>query len=197
MPGSQNHASPALPKHVVLQLSTLAKVPTKYRREFREYISDNMLQIWKKDRRAQSREPAPALIEIAKAACTLQQRFYRLNNEDRDWVEHMKDFQVLFGGGEIHNLENTILNLALVFSQAAGMPAPLPPHVEKMFGFGPQLKVRDQMLRELVFSLLSVAAEVGGEFTFDKNFQRGTLVQALELLRNHLPKGLVPEFTST
>ena len=48
------------------------------------------------------------------------------------------------------------------------------------------------MLRELVFSLYSAAEETGGELTFDKNKQKGTLVEVLELLRDHLPTGLVP-----
>ena len=48
------------------------------------------------------------------------------------------------------------------------------------------------MLRELVFSLLSAADGARGEFTLDKNRGTGTLLRALELLRPHLPKGLVP-----
>jgi hypothetical protein len=48
------------------------------------------------------------------------------------------------------------------------------------------------MLRELVFDLLSAARGNYGEFTLDKNRQSGTLLKALDILRPHLPKGLVP-----
>jgi len=52
------------------------------------------------------------------------------------------------------------------------------------------------MLRELVFSLLSAARDNYGDFTLDKNRQGGTLLKALDILRPHLPKGLVPNVVS-
>ncbi len=49
------------------------------------------------------------------------------------------------------------------------------------------------MLRELVHGLLAAATETGGRLTFDKNSASGKLYRALDLLRDHLPPGLVPE----
>jgi hypothetical protein len=56
-----------------------------------------------------------------------------------------------------------------------------------------RLGIKDQMFRELVFSLLSAATWSRGKFTLDKNCQSGTLLKALTILRPELPKGLVPK----
>jgi hypothetical protein len=178
--------SPAVPRKVVLRLADLAGVPTNDREAFCERVSDRLLRLWKRDRRAVSSKPGPDLVKAAKAARTLQEAFYRLNKHDREWVDNMLSSQMQFERGEIHHLETTILNLAMVFSVATGRPPPLPPHLGRPLG------IKDQMFRELVFSLLSAAVDSHGKFTLDKNSQSGTLLKALNILRPHLPKGLVP-----
>jgi hypothetical protein len=54
-------------------------------------------------------------------------------------------------------------------------------------------KIRDQRLRELVIGLLAAATDTNGILTFDKNKESATLADALRLLRDHLPEGLVPD----
>ena len=189
MARSQNHELPILPRPVALRLAKLAEVPKSYREEFCEDISNHTLTIWKADRH--TLPDRPALTATAKAAHDLYQKFFRMNKKDREWInEHIEHFQLPFVGGEIQNLENTVCNIAVVFSQAAGRPAPDPP----LKAFGRRLKVKDQVLSQLVFQLCRLAEELGGEFTFDKNpYHRGTLVQALELLRDQLPEHLIPK----
>jgi hypothetical protein len=187
----QNHEPTHLPRRVALQLAKLAKVPKNYREEFCQDISDHTLTIWKTNRHALLDKLA--LIETAKAARSLNQKFLRMNKQDREWInKHIEHFQLPLIGGEIQNLALTVDNIAVVFSQAAGRPAP--DHALKPFGR--RLKVKDQVLSQLVFQLCRLAEELGGEFTFDKNSRarhRGTLLQALELLRDHLPRCLIPK----
>lgn len=179
-----------LPIIVARQLASLAGVPVDKRKLFYEYFSESFGQIWQRDRRAVSSKPGPALVRAAKAATTLQKEFYGMNKEDRGWVDHIISSSKAFLGGKKIPLGGTIIQLALVFNHAIGRRSPtqLPRRWRLRF----QQKVKDQMLRELVFSLLSAAYEVRGEFTLDKNQQRGTLLKALHILRPHLPKGLVP-----
>jgi hypothetical protein len=179
--------APPVPKDVMLRLAKLAGVPTNDREAFCEHASNGFLRLWKRDRRAVSSNPGPALIKAAKAARTLQEAFYRLKKHDREWVDNILSSEMQFELGEIHHLESTILNLAMVFSAAIGRPTSLPPHLGRSLG------IKDQMLRDLVFSLLSAATESHGKFTLDKNSQSGTLLKALDILRPHLPKGLVPK----
>jgi hypothetical protein len=103
-------------------------------------------------------------------------------------MNNIMSSQWQFENGKINDLGTTIINIALLFSTAIGRPSPLP----FRRGGNRALNVKDQMLRELIFSLLSAAAFTHGEFTMDKNRQTGTLLPALDLLRTHLPKGLVP-----
>jgi hypothetical protein len=193
MPKAPIHPLPKLPGVLAERLAKLAKVPTNERDEFCRSVSDSVLRLWKRDRRAVSSKPGQALIQAAKAARTLQQTFFRLNKQDRDWVENIMHLEMQFMAGEIHHLESTIVNLAMVFSAAIGRPSPLPRHLERILPRGVPPKIKDQMFRELVFGLLGAAEETRGHFSFDKNPVSGTLARALDLLRDHLPKGLVPD----
>jgi hypothetical protein len=63
--------------------------------------------------------------------------------------------------------------------------------VEKELGKLPN--IRDRPLEELVNVLLGAATSADGKLTFNMNEESGTLADALRLLRDHLPKGLVPD----
>jgi hypothetical protein len=128
------------------------------------------------------------LVDAADAARTLQKEFSRINKDDRDWIENIKQSELQFLAGEIHDVETTILNLSILLNAAAGRRSRLPPWLEEN-----ALKVRDQLFRDLVFGLLGAAEDNGGELTFNKNSETGTLAEALDLLRGHVPPGLVPE----
>ena len=146
---------PKLPSVLAERLAKLAKVPTNGRDEFCKRISETVLSLWKRDRRAVSSNPGRALIQAAKAARTLQQNFFYMNKQDRDWVENIKRSQMQFVAGEIQHLESTILNVAMVFRAAIGRPSPLPRHLEKLLPKRVPPKIKDQILRELVFGLLA------------------------------------------
>ena|ERR1035437_7595912 len=188
---------PKLPSVLAERLAKLAKVPTNERDEFCKRISETVLSLWTRDRRAVSSKPGRALIQAAKAARTLQQNFFYMNKQDRHWVENIKRSQMQFVAGEIQHLESTILNVAMVFRAAIGRPSPLPRHserfLEKLLPKRVPPKIKDQILRELVFGLLGAAEETGGHFSFEKTSVSGTLARALDLLRDHLPVGLVPD----
>ena len=191
MPKPPPRLPPKLPGVVAKRLAKLAKVPTDEQDEFCKRISETVLSLWKRDRRAESSKPDQALIRTAKAARTLQQNFFYMNEQDRDWVENIVRSQKQFMAGEIQDLKSTILNVAMVFSAATGRPSPLPRHLWLPERVPP--KIKDQIFRELVFGLLGAAKDTGGHFSFDKNPVSGTLAKALNDLRRHLPIGLVPD----
>jgi hypothetical protein len=162
-------------------------VPTDEQEVFYEDISRSFERIWQRDRRAVLSKPGPALFKAARAATTLQKQFYRLSQEDREWLENIRSTS-LFRGIPV---EKAIMELELVFNHAIGRHSrrrELPRKWQLL-----QAGVKDQMLRELVFSLLRAARDNSGELTLDKNLSTGSLLEALDILRPHLPKGLVPK----
>ena len=118
---------PVLPKAVALQLAKFAGVPVATRDIFYEFVSNSFQRIWKRDRRAVSSQPGPALKKAAKAARTLHEAFHALNPQDRVWVDNIASSQLQFLGGEGHHLELTIWNIASLFTGAIGRPAPFLP----------------------------------------------------------------------
>jgi hypothetical protein len=180
-----------LPRDVARKLAGLAKVPTHERDAFYEDLSQSVAELWQVDRRGDSAKPGLALVTAAKAARTLQKAFDSLNKQDRAWVDNIRSSPIMqFEAGEINDLESTILNLAIVFCRSVGKPAPVP----RRFWETMPLKIKDQMLRELVFSLLRAGIDRGKKpFRLDQNAKTGTLLDALDELRDHLPPGLVKD----
>ncbi len=183
---------PTLPNNVALKIADLFHIPKIERDPFCDHLRNSMQSVWKRDRRATSSKPGPALQRAAEATRSLLKSFDRLRQDDRDWVENFRADPTLFGDG-IERLDTTILNLAIVFNHAVGRPSPIPRttlEFQAKLGVKP-LGVRDQMFREVVMGLMSAAAENRGKFTLDSTCKTGTLIEALELLRDHLPRRLV------
>jgi hypothetical protein len=176
-----------LPSNVILRLATLAGVPTTEQELFHEQFSFSLAKIWQRASRALSSKPGPALVRAARAATTLQKEFYRLSQQDREWLENIRSTSLV----RRIPVEKAIVELELVFNHAIGRPSRRR-ELPRKWRLRVQFKVKDQMLRELVFSLLRATRDNYGEFTLDKNRQSGTLLKALDILRPHLPKGLVP-----
>ena len=179
---------PKLPGVLAERLAKLANVPTDNRHEFCGRISDIVQDICKRDRRQTGQRPGRHLTYAADAARTLQKEFFRIKKDDLDWIETIRQSQMQFAASGIENTGVAITNLSMILNAAVGRRSPLPQWLEKK-----ALKTKDQILRELVFSLLAATKDTGGKLTFNKNSEAGSLAKALELLRGHLPKGLVPE----
>jgi hypothetical protein len=156
-----------------------------------ERIVQLVLRIRDRDRRARGQTAGGLLHEAADAARRLDDAYSRMNRSDREWVEHIKQSQLQFG--ETNDIGATIANLSMLLHSALGKTYPVPKdRSRKQFGIK-NLTVKDQLLRELVFGLLSAADDTGGKFEFNVNTAGGTLGHALDRLRPYLPDGLVPE----
>jgi hypothetical protein len=179
----------------VQKIAKLAKVPRCYQHEFSEHIVEIVMTLREPHRSPEWGEPGGLLTEAADAARRLHDTFYRMNQRDRDWVEHVKQSQLQFVAWDINNLGWTISQIVLLLDGALGRPAPVPPHIAEMTAklVGKLPKIRDQKFRELVSGLLSAASDANGKLTFDVNRESGTLADALRLLRDHLPEGLVAD----
>ena len=174
-----------LSSNVVRQLATLAGVPATEQELFHEQFSRSFAQTW---RRARAPKPGSALVKAARAATTLQNEFYRLSQQDREWLENIRSSSIFYR----ISLGPAITELAVVFNHAIGRPSERLALPRAFRQRQARLTIKNQMLRELVFDLLSAARGNYGEFTLDKNRQSGTLIKALDILRPHLPEGLVP-----
>jgi hypothetical protein len=154
---------------------------------FHEQFSRNFALTWQRAR-AVSSKPGSALVKAARAATTLQKEFYRLSQQDRGRVEYLRSPS----GFSETSLGLAITELAIVFNHAIGKRSQnlAVPRVFRQRQ--DRFTVKNQMLRELVFALLSSARDNYGKLGLDKNRESGTLLEALNILRPYLPKGVVP-----
>ncbi len=81
-----------------------------------------------------------------------------------------------------------------LFSTAIGKSLPTMPGTAALRNKRGRRKraIKDPSFESFIRRILLFTAEYGGELTFDKNYKKGTLIDVLELLRSHLPKGVVP-----
>jgi len=194
---------------VATRIAKVAKVPPKYQHDFCERVIQTVVKVRNRDRRSTGQLVGGLLSEAADAARRLQDAYSRMNQVDRDWVEHIKCTEMQFAAGEIQHIEPTILNLSTLLHSALGKASPVlkPPKyrgrasndidrhdLHKKLGML-EPRAKDQMLREVVVGLLSAARDNGGDLDFNKNSESGALAKVLRLLRDgkYLPPGLVPD----
>jgi hypothetical protein len=176
---------------VRLRVAALACVPKKNREEFCDVIQLPVQLIWQLDRRATGTKAQQALIRAAQAARALHEAFDNLSSDDRGWVEETWAKWPLYEKW-LPVLPRSIEALSHLFSVTVNK-APL--HGKS----GPQKRgrrsgdVKDLSFRQFVHYLLVVTEEwCGGTLTFDKNYESGTLIEAIEILTPYLPTLTVP-----
>lgn len=181
-----------LPEDVAMQVAELARVPAKEFQQFWDGISKSVRQVWEMDRRAVSSGPGPALFKAAEAARTFNEAICSLNKDDHEWVESLRTRRPY----EEFPHEFVRLASALddLFSIAIGkvnrtMVGTAMLRQKKGRAKG---TVNDAMFELFIRNILHCTANAGGELTFDKNFEKGTLKDVLNILRPHLPRGVVP-----
>jgi hypothetical protein len=184
---------PPLPQVDALQLATLARVPPEQHESFFDLVHWTISLVWMRDRRAIGVDAAQ-LERIAEAARTLHQEFGRLDPLGTKWVERLWRRTPWYNEW-LRDVPVTVFRLAHLFSSTAGMSPPRPQ------GVAPpkhQKSIRDKTRAGVMFldfarRLKMVASESGGKLGLDPANRRGTLVDAVDLLKPHLPVGVVPD----
>jgi hypothetical protein len=189
--------SPALPWDVAMQVAEFARIPAGpiggQREPFCDALCKTVQEVWETDRRAvSSKQPGRALLKAAEAARTLNEAICSLNKDDCEWVERLMARPVY------RELPREFLQMVSqiddLFSAAIGESSPLIPGAAALRYKRGRRKgaVGNMMFGLLIRRLWLWATEHRGKFTFDKNHEKGTLIDALNILRPHLPKRVVP-----
>jgi hypothetical protein len=181
---------PVLPMKVRQRVAKLADVPKKNRRDFCDVIRLPLQLIWELDRRATGTKPQDALIRAVKAARALHEAFDSLGPDDRKWVEEIWAKWPLYEKW-LPVLQRSVEALAHLFSVAVNKAPPQGKSAPQRRGRR-RGDVKDLSFRQFVHYLLVVTEDwCGGTLTLDKNYESGTLIDAIEILRPYLPQGVV------
>jgi hypothetical protein len=206
---SKSHPSSVLAKDVALQVAELARVPPKERDQFCDLLYGTVHKVWEWSGGALSTKPSQALVDAADAARILHKQLGKLNETDRlrveslvvqtipdegtrEWLERLdgRRIDLPWYDGGLHGLQLTVYQLAHLFSIAVGKSPP------KGLDQSPAARtrtVKDVISQNFVRDLLIDVDQTGGTLTLEKNIGRGTLIDAIKLLTEHLPEGVAPE----
>jgi hypothetical protein len=191
-----------LPREPALELARLAKVKRSEIEYFCDAVSNTVNEVWQKDRRASSPKRSTGLVAAARAALTLNRAICKLNKEDQKWLLHILrtgEFRSrnMAWSGKLEPYEQwddfsqRVWVIAADLSTAAGLSGP--PSFPGLADHRPGIsRIRDISFALVVSQLRSRATECGGGFKYNKRYQSGTLLQALEVLRPHLPNRVIP-----
>jgi hypothetical protein len=175
-----------------MKVARVADVPPEEHNQFCELVQGTVQRVWELDTRARSSKPGQALDEAARAARALHKAYLKLNKEDREWVVGFLTPNSYYGG-ELRELPLTIRRLAHLFSTAVGKSLPEAPALSTKKPDWRLRTVKDATFDTFLTHLFVDVAETGGKLTFTKQGGSGTLIAALDILRPHLPEGVVPK----
>ena len=187
-------SSPQLPWEVALKIADLAGILTAER----ERCADSLRGlVWAKyglDSRSLSTKLTPALTQAVDAARALQVAVCNLSNHDREWLQRFAYYDGPHVQELVRTLPTTISRLATLLGTAIGRYSPS----VHIVAAGPKKRGRkhgtsnDPTFHRIVDDLLLCVSAFGGEFTLDKNFNKGTLIESLNILRPYFPRGVIP-----
>jgi hypothetical protein len=192
MPSPIIDNTPRLRKDVALQVAHVADVPSREHDQFCELVQGTVQRVWELDGRGRPSKPGQALDEAAQAARALHKAYLKLNEEDREWLEGFLAPNSYYVG-KLRELPLTVWRLAHLFSTAVGKSLPEAPVLPTKKRDWRQRTVKDVTFENFLSHLFVDVAETGGKLTFTKDSETGTLIAALDILRPHLPEGVVPE----
>jgi hypothetical protein len=195
-----------LPRADALQIAALASVPDPDFERFYDYLCNSVQMVCDLDRRAvSSPEPSRALIKAAEASRTLFEAVYRMNKDDREWVDNVaakhpflsqnERLRGAKGIFEKDELAAIVWQISMLFDTAINKSSPPPPgtFAAAMLNGEKRTIFRDSMFNTIVRAIFSATDEAGGDLpTFDKNNDKGELDDVLNILRKRLPKGVIP-----
>ena len=194
MPSPPKDRSPRLHKDVALEVARVAGVPPEEHDAFCELLQGTVETVWELDRRALSSKPGQALLDAAQAARDLYKAFGELNKQDRRWVEGLPAKDPRYGG-ELRELPLILWRIGHLFSTAVGksLPGVTVQAASPKKPDSRQRTVKYPTFENFLTDLHVDVAETGGQLTFTRESRTGTLLAALDILRRHLPEGVVPK----
>jgi hypothetical protein len=175
-------------QHDLLQLAQLARVREPEHKQFFDGVEWLLAVAWTWDRRAYGGDPSETLIRAAEAARGLHQAFGKLDPSDLECVNRLLKTSYFYGGW-LRDLPQTIFRLAHLFSIAACMSAPretdvaVPDHQKS----GRDRTRKNAMFFELARNLKLLAADFNGKLG------NARLLKAINILKPHMPEGMVPK----
>jgi hypothetical protein len=183
---------PRLPWNEAFRIAKLARVTPSDRELFRDCACGIAEGIWPSDQQAVPAKPSPALIKAAKVLQALREAELRLGSQDRAWVKRILEREPSGFMLQFEDMAQTIWKLDFIFSTATGTPMRSHGHGQLSNRGRKRGSVSNSAFQKLVQDLLLAAHVSGGELTLDKNFKKGSLIEALEILRSYLPPRLIP-----
>jgi hypothetical protein len=196
-----------LPREVALEIAELAGVPEARREHFCDLVSQTVYIVWRYDRRAvSSKKPGRAFVQAVEAARVFHEQLQKVSEADREWVaslskeffadkDHLNELEQLrdkrihvpFFGGDFGGLQRTVYRIAHMLAIAVNKSPPKAPGVS-----GRSRTVKDPTFQRFVRDLLINAELAHGRLSLEASAQSGTLIAAIEKLREYLPPGVVP-----
>ncbi len=200
MPKSKNKL-PAVPDAVLRQLAKLAHVPPA--KSFFDAIRTNVRAAHERDELVKMRLSNKKATALHRGAITLYEMLGKLNKNERKFIKRILDDNAEFNldrisSGGVDGLEQTAYQLAKLFSLVTDKASPRFAHQALQLHKRGRRKgdLKNPIFQNFVCNLLISTTAAGGNLTNDKNGLSGTLIEAIEILRPHLPGGFDPKSLS-
>jgi hypothetical protein len=185
---------PDLPNDLAVKVARLAGINDKETESFADLLQMMIALAWLRDWRALDSRDWDALVDAANAAHTLHMALAKLSPLHLKWIEHFRRRTHRYNE-LLNELPETTYRLAHLLRSAAGKA---PPRAPDQPAPAKQKSTRNRSPKDVLFQdfvrrLHLFVEDSGGQLSLDHMHKKGSLVEALTILRPFLPKGLIPD----
>jgi hypothetical protein len=181
-------------ENVLKQIAELADAPADSCESFQYSVCGTVEAVWEREelfKRGPAADNGGPSACAADAALTLHDALGTFGKAEQ---EHLQKIFPLLSAEEFEGLRQKAFEISNKLNGAMGRPPPrdlnAPPRPNRR-GRTPDA-VKDVFFRRFAYDLLLDAQQAGGRFTVDKNSATGSLIEAMKLLADHLPRDFVP-----
>ena len=209
MSKSKQTSPPARLETTLRELADLAKVPAAERASFFEDVSLNIQAATEQvELGAHWTKASNNANKIWEHARGLYEMVSTLNKTETEILQRILTGQgkflfARFSGDGISGLQETAYQLALLFSLLAGKPHPSFPSQTPVArkrgrspGGRPKGAVKSPIFQNFIRDLRTTVRAHGGKLTVDKDANGGSMIEALQKLKSHLPQRFIPNVPS-
>jgi len=181
-----------LPRSAAIDIAGRAKVPACHREFFCNCVCGMVRCVWEQ----QAQPPERAFLAAANAILELREAYHSFGQESFVRLDRVLNNEPANLDSLFDRLRQTLWEIDRVFSAGIGRSVISDEALGPLGKRGAKRKpddIGEAPLRYVVEGLLLCAEAAKGRFTFDgKPPGRGTLLDALNVLRTHLPPDTIP-----
>jgi hypothetical protein len=181
------------PASEIQKIADLASIPESQLEHFERCVRGIVSNSWMKEGRDVPNKCSEELRRLDQAARQLAEALNRLGKDDQQWLGQIFDWQAPWVSEVYSKLPGFLDQAASALGQVTGRSTAVQDGIAKKGRGRPSGGAGHAALHKITYDLLLGVSAAGGNLTINKNNENDCLRTVLNILRDYLPYGVIPE----